>query len=292
MKKPLISVVMPVYNNEIFLEEAINSILNQTYDYFEFIIINDGSSDGSSEIITNIKDSRMKLFNYTDNKGNYHCRNQGCRLANGKYIAVMDSDDWAYPERFRIQVEILENNSDLLACGCIHEDFEGKICFRSTFPQMVKVNLLYNNALLHPSLMIRKEVLQSINYYNEKFYYAADYDLVCRIALHGDITNLPDILMKYRKHESQISLLHLKEQTAYANEIRINYLRKCGFVLDTKNELLFTKFMANYPDLKVREIKKLISLLSLQNLELKRFNPIHFNYMFERLFCMYRSANL
>lgn len=116
-KTPFISVVMPAYNVEKYVEEAVCSILDQTYCDFEFIIVDDGSTDRTREILRSFSDPRISLLFNDKNEGNYPARNRGCRLARGKYIAVMDADDVALPERLERQVEYMEKHSDVLACG-------------------------------------------------------------------------------------------------------------------------------------------------------------------------------
>ena len=101
---PIVSVVMPAYNVELYVEEAVRSILNQTFRDFEFIIVDDGSTDRTPEILRTFTDPRIRLLFNEKNEGNYPARNRGCRLARGKYIAVMDADDVALPERLEKQV--------------------------------------------------------------------------------------------------------------------------------------------------------------------------------------------
>lgn len=223
-KFPLISVVMPVYNMSPYAGEAIESILNQTFTNFEFIIVDDASTDNTWNIIRSYKDKRVIAVQNKTNLGNYPSRNIGMRLAKGKYIAVMDSDDIAMPERLEKQHLHLEKNPDLVALGSdfeitpeekkndiplTHED----ICFC----------LLRKFGLLHPSLMIKTDIIQSLNGYNEEYKYASDYNLFCRLTLAGEMENLPDVLMKYRRHEKQISQSNRKEQDEYAKNIRRKY---------------------------------------------------------------------
>ena len=202
-------------------------------------------------------------------------------MAKGKYVFVMDSDDWAMPERLEAQIDALEYIPNLLACGCTHEDFNNIICYRTLQYSGLKVNLLLNNSFLHPSLAIRKDILHQINYYNEKYVYASDYDLACRLSLCGKVINLPDILMKYRAHENRISSLHSKQQTAYADGIRINYLHACGFVLNKQQESIFTGFMKNPYILNAIEIQELKDELHKQNSELKYFKSEYLDSLFD-----------
>lgn len=275
-RKPLVSVIMPVYNSEEYVQEAITSILNQTYPWFEFIIINDGSTDHSSEIIDKQKDDRIRFINHTINTGNYPRRNEGCKLAKGEYIFVMDSDDWASPERMEIQVETMEHSPNTVACGTAHVTFDGEYCFRPINPELSKINLIFNNGFLHPSLIIRKEILENINYYDENYRYASDYDLMCRIVQQGNAINLPDVLMKYRHHKQQISNRHALQQTHYADQIRLNYIQSCGFIFDPQQQEIFTHIMGinkNTSHSKII-IENFIENFEIQNTHLNCFNKL------------------
>ena len=117
MTSPLVSVVLSAFNDENFLRSSIESILNQSYEDFEFIIVNDGSTDGSQAIIESYDDNRIKLVRNSENIFLAASLNKGIRLSKGKYIARMDSDDIAHPDRFSKQVEFLESNSDYGLCG-------------------------------------------------------------------------------------------------------------------------------------------------------------------------------
>lgn len=243
-KQPLVSVIMPVYNTAGYLERSIYSILNQTYSNLEFIIIDDGSTDGSLKLIEQIDDKRIKIIQNRHNVGNYVCRNQGMRVANGKYIAVMDSDDIAMPHRLEAQVQKMESDEKVIAVGTqFYSDYGLSNKPRSS--EVIKVSLLGNNCMLHPSLMIRKDVISGIGGYDESYTFSSDYDLACNLALRGEIVNMPDILMKYSLRENQISILNHSEQAVFANQIRLKYLSNIGFILAEIEGVVFTKAMTN-----------------------------------------------
>ncbi|GIV38766.1 MAG: hypothetical protein KatS3mg033_0566 [Thermonema sp.] len=214
---PLVSVVMPVYNAEKFLAEAIESILNQTFTDFEFLIFNDGSTDNSLKIIQQYqrKDSRIKLVYSGENKGYVFHLNEGIRLAKGKYIARMDADDIALPERLEKQVEFLEKNEDYVLCGSRIKCF-GKSEHVVDLPienNEIHLKMLYINPLAHPSVMIRKSVLID----KKLFYYdgvmpAEDYDLWVRLAQFGKFYNFRECLLLYRIHNKNISYQKYKEE--------------------------------------------------------------------------------
>ena len=219
-----LSVIMPVYNGEAYLRQAIDSILEQTFKDFEFIIIDDASTDGTPEIIRSYTDSRIRVIRNQSQKGNYPCRNKGLELAVGKYIGIMDADDIAYPQRFEIQYMYLKSHPDIWAVGTSYDFSEpgNKRNLPSSHKQLI-ICLLLDNIFLHSSLMIRSDILKKQGGYNEKYIYSSDYDLMSRLALLGKVENLPDVLMMYRWHKSQISQSHKEEQNSYADEIRRKY---------------------------------------------------------------------
>lgn len=208
MSDPVISVVMSVYNCERFLAEAVDSILNQTFRDFEFIIINDGSTDRSEEILGSFarRDNRIRLVSRA-NKGLAASLNEGIALARGKWIARMDADDIALPNRFERQLEWLgHTGADL--CGSSVRVFGSCVPHVLRYRQShseIKVQLLFNSAFAHPTLIARASVLKQYPY-DGSWDVTEDYDLWTRLAL-SDIymTNSPDVLLRYRRSRDQVS---------------------------------------------------------------------------------------
>lgn len=219
-----ISVIMPVFNEEKYLHAAIDSILSQTFDNFEFIIIDDASTDNSLQIIKSYTDKRIILICNEYNVGNYPSRNRGLELAVGKYICVMDADDIAYPQKFEFQYKYLETHPDIWGIGTnfIFSNPQMKRHLSLSYEQLM-IHLLQNNTFLHSSLMIRTDVMRMHGGPGEKYIYSSDYDLMSRLALSGKVENLPNILMMCRWHASQISQLHRDEQKAFAYDICRKY---------------------------------------------------------------------
>lgn len=217
---------------ERYVRESVESILNQTFSDFEFIIIDDGSTDKTLDVIRSINDHRIVLLSNKVNLGNYPSRNKGMQIAKGKFIAVMDGDDIAFPNRLQIQSAYMEEHQEVLAVGS-----EAKIIptnkkrISPISYQDICISLLDNSYILHPSLLIRTATMKRMNGYNEKYRYAADYDLICRLSINGAIECLPTVLMAYRHHSKQITSLYRAEQASFANEIRGNYwisfINKC-----------------------------------------------------------------
>jgi len=230
MSLPAISVIMPVYNSHEFLSEAIDSILGQTFSDFEFIIINDGSTDNSLEIIKSYKDPRIKVLNNSSNIGNYPSRNKGIKVSRGKYICVMDSDDYAWGMRFERQFEFMERNTEigLAGTGFRYYGQEQEI-FREDNYERIKVLLFHNICFIHPTLIIRHEFLRENNLqYNEEYYYASDYDFIVRAARYFPVTNIREVLFSYRRHPNQISSKNSIEQSKFVNKIVLSQLNFIG----------------------------------------------------------------
>lgn len=211
---PLISVVMSTYNRSGMLSESIESILNQTFDDFEFIIINDNSTDSTKEVIQSYSDSRIKLFNNKQNCGctfNYH---NAQNIAKGKYIAHIDDDDISLLTRFEKQYDYMENNPDITLLGTYIETFgENKrpSWVFYTEPQKLDFMLNFYNPICHSSVIYRKSFVEkhAINYDISKKC-SQDYDLYKQIVMNGGLlANLPDVLVKYRMHK--IRLTDIKE---------------------------------------------------------------------------------
>jgi len=207
-KKPIISVLMAVYNSEKYLSEAIESILAQTYSDFEFIIINDGSIDRSEAILQEYRkqDERIRVIS-RGNTGHAAALNEGLIHANGRYVARMDNDDIAFPERFAKQVAFLEEQSDYVAVGSrvLMIDPEGRpIGLANELTSHEEIDAMHlagsSGAIAHPAVMLRSIALQKIGGYNKKMETAEDVDLFLRLAEVGRLANLPEVLLKYRLH--------------------------------------------------------------------------------------------
>lgn len=199
-------------------------MLSQTFSDFEFIIIDDGSTDKTWESIRSFSDSRIIAIRNEKNIGNYPSRNIGMRRAQGKYIAVMDGDDVALPDRLWKQYHYMEEHPNLLALGTQFDFLGLKLKIEKPVSyEKICAALLDNNCFLHPSLLIRTDAMKQLNGYNEEYIYSSDYDLVCRLSLIGKIENLQDTCMLYRWHSAQISQKKALVQRDFADDIRQKY---------------------------------------------------------------------
>ncbi len=231
--KPLISVVMSVYNGASYLKEAIESVLNQTYPHFEFLIINDGSIDQSLEIIQSFKDDRIRLLDNEVNKGLIYSLNRGLDEAKGKYIARMDADDISLPHRFEKQVSFLERHSNV---GVLGSDY---ISFSEDASQYIvaihnsaeiKSFLLFSATICHPTLMLRKSIIDQHHFrYSETTKHVEDFDLWTRMSVHKSFSNLNEALLKYRDHANLVSHTFSEIQKQNGKLVRQRYLGDIGF---------------------------------------------------------------
>ena len=211
MPDPVVSVVMAVYNGEQFLAEAIDSILNQTFHDFEFIIVNDGSTDQTAEILRRYqhRDARVRVL-HQENRGLVASLNRGCALAGGKYLARMDADDVSLPERLARQIAFMDTHHEIAVLGSAAQamDIRGNdlgVHHPPCSQGYLRWRLLFQCPLAHSSTVIRREVFHRVGGYQTSAVHAEDYDLWCRISEVAGIANLPDILLKYRIHNNNIS---------------------------------------------------------------------------------------
>lgn len=222
-----VSVLMPAYNASEHIKEAIDSILEQTFIEFEFLIIDDGSTDSTVDIIKQFDDPRIKLIRNEGNKGLIYSLNYGLELAQGKYIARMDADDIALNTRFEKQVSFLENNPDISILGTafIFLDTAYEI-HHPNYNEEIRIKLLDDGAFAHPTVMMRRDVinLNSIRY-NADYKYIEDYQFWVEAAIKNvKMANLDEVLLKYRQHPQQVSHQRYKEQEETKQRIKLEYL--------------------------------------------------------------------
>lgn len=240
MSNPLISVVLPVFNGEKFLAESIKSVIDQTFSDFEFLIINDGSTDSSLKIIKSfmIKDSRISVIS-RGNKGLIASLNEGIALSRGKYIARMDADDISLPKRFEMQLKEIKNKSlDICGCHFIVVNDDGKYYdtrMVSTTSDLTSITLLGTVPFAHGSVMFSKGFYNEnkLSYGNTPYIKAEDYALwVDFFELGAKFGNVDMFLFKYRDVADSLSKNKCNSQDA--KEISKKYLKKNKHII-TKN---------------------------------------------------------
>lgn len=280
---PVVSVVMSVYNGENYLREAIDSVLNQIFYDFEFIIINDGSSDKSLSIIQSYQDKRIFLIDNSENKGLIFSLNKGLEIAKGKYIARMDADDICLPERFDLQVKQFENHPNAMIVGSDYYLLDGD---KNTYIKNIndsdyqKAVLLFTPCFCHPTVMMKNVFKDNHIFYDKNFIHAEDYKLWTDLNAFGDYLNINKPLLKYRHHVSQISNQKNESQLIISKRIRENYLEKLKFKLSKKqfdvlNTIGNNTFITSFDLLK--NIEDCLLHLELQNSIHHSFNLHSFN---------------
>ena len=210
---PKVSVLMPVYKtSEKYLREAIESILNQTFEDFEFLILDDCPEDDREEIVRSYKDKRIKYYKNEKNLGITPSRNKLIDMAKGEYLAVFDHDDVSLPERFQKQVQYLDEHQDVgVVSSNVKSLVKGRISVNPIDDYNIKMALIRTCAIFHPASMIRKSVLINNNVrYEERFSPAEDYALWCRLIPFTNFYNIPDVLFHYRDHVENTS--HKQEE--------------------------------------------------------------------------------
>lgn len=259
---PKITVLMPVYNCELYIQEAVDSILNQTFSNFEFLIIDDASTDKTVEIIQEYNDSRIQLIIKPQNTGLSNSLNYGLSIARGEYIARMDGDDISLPERFAKQVAFLEDNPDVVVCGTIFSIIGSNTVI--TVPEnndAIKLAMLKKCCIGHPTVMMRKNILDKYSItYDVLKEPAEDYDLWSRLLFKGKFHNLQEVLLKYRVHDAQVSSKRFGQQLTIAAEIKFSLL--CFPNLKIKNDEIrvLRKFIKDEEIIDFKEIKLFLKI--------------------------------
>ncbi|MDR2056690.1 MAG: glycosyltransferase [Dysgonamonadaceae bacterium] len=244
-----ISVVMAVYNGEKYLKEAIDSIRSQTFGNFEFIIINDGSTDTTSEIIFSYSDPRIVYLENETNKGLVYSLNRGLSSSKGKYIARMDADDIALPQRLQIQFNYMEAHPEIGICGSNVEAFfntkKKSVIIR--FPKtdkLIKVFPFFQSPFSHPSVIMRKETLVKNNLsYTDKFLHAEDYALWVELLRYTKAYNIPRVLLRYRIHEASVTA-GTRTDKSFINSVLIQnkYIQDKNITISFDDTVLFSRF--------------------------------------------------
>jgi glycosyltransferase involved in cell wall biosynthesis len=248
-----VSVIMPSYNAERFIEPAMKSILNQAYKDFEFIIIDDCSNDSTAKIVKEFwkKDKRIIYVKNERNMGVASSLNKGIHMAKGEFIARMDADDIAAPSRINYQVRYMKENSECVVCGTniVLIDDQNRVIGRRVYfekDKEIKKRLLQANPFAHPTTIIRKNILIKKNiFYTDDFPRAEDYHLWLRLADYGTFANLNMFLLKYRISDSTIKYRYCKEMLA--DTIRLKLKFGCNKKVSSCFTLLLEMFLFLLP---------------------------------------------
>ena len=237
---------MSIHNESQYLTRSIESILDQTYGNFEFIIVDDGSTDLSKNIVLSFKDKRIQLLINKSRQGLSRSLNKAIDKSNGIYIARMDGDDISEPNRFEIQLEIMERNLDVAVCGTWIRSLSGDIISEWKPPidsNRIKSYLVFENAISHPTAMIRKKCLAEKNIkYPVEFGYAQDYALWVSLSKYYPLANIDKKLLTYRLNTNGNTEKYNRFQRKYVNNIRLSQLEELGILPSNKEFSLFCDF--------------------------------------------------
>jgi glycosyltransferase involved in cell wall biosynthesis len=231
MSTPAISIILPVYNAAAYIEKTITSLLNQTFTDFELLIIDDGSTDNTIAVIKKFTDDRIKLIVNDKNLGLIKTLNKATALSKGRYIARMDADDIALPERLLLQKEFLDTHPDVsVVAGWINfideagnETGVWDLDRRTNTTSTIEKSLLRENCIAHPTVMIRTVVLQKF-LYNEKQLHIEDYDLWLRLIASGhNIAKVQQLVLQYRVHTASITMSKLRKRNFFFKHLNCKY---------------------------------------------------------------------
>lgn len=218
MRRPLISVLLPVCNGEQFLRQALDSVLAQSLRDHEVIVVDDGSTDRTAEILKEYQSSDDRVaVNHQAASGIVASLNTALGLASGEYIARMDCDDIAIPDRFERQIRFLHEHPGVGVLGgsAVVIDIDGRPIGSLRYPvedRQIRAALVETNAFCHPATMMRRSALQAVGGYRHAFPHAEDYDLWLRISEHFQMANLREAVLRYRFHAGQVSIRELQQQ--------------------------------------------------------------------------------
>ena len=262
---PKISVIMSVYNGMQYLKQAVKSILNQTYKNFEFIIVNDASTDSTPKYLKSLKDKRIRIVNNKKNVGLAMSLNKALKAAKGDYIARMDADDVSYPTRLELQLKYLLKNPNTDICGCWADLVEekGKLIGEKKYPKSPKA--IYNTlpcypCIIHPTFFAKKGFFTALNGYDAGFEMAEDYDLLMRARKKFEMANVDKKLFAWRLWADRRSRKEMRLMDKVDLKIKIAAIKRDGFELNSALMLakrLFLIYSIPYPiKLKVAKLLK------------------------------------
>lgn len=289
--QPFVSVVMPVFNAEKYLISSIESILNQTYLNFEFIIINDGSTDNSLEIIKQYKakDDRIVIVS-RENKGLSFSLNEGILLSKGKYIARMDADDISLENRLQKQVGFMENNLDIGVCGSwikiFEDEIDGHIWKLPYSDDECKVVLFVGCCFAHPTVMIRKNILDTYGVQYKK-HLAEDYGMWVCLSKITKFANMQEVLLLYRQTLSGMSNIAKKDINILYQDMSpyINTLLQNLEIKDETTTISIFSLITNTKMASMTNILKSIQLILRKNNQIKFYNQYFLaKYFIKKMF--------
>lgn len=273
-KEPLVSIIFPIYNSEEFLREAIDSLLTQTYENFEVVAINDGSTDKSNIVLKSYNDTRIKYIEHKKNQGLVATLNEGFNHAKGKYIARMDSDDICRKDRLKIQADFMESNPDIDILGSWIQNFGlySYIWRVHKTHNYIATKLIFETSIAHPSVMMRREsVSKSGIKFEEKYHGAEDFMFWSKLSEEGlKFSNIQEPLLKYRTHNSQVGEAEKDIQQQSSLLVRSYNIGRLGISPKIQEKMIHQKLSNWTPLSGIAEVKAtgrwLLKILNANNL--------------------------
>jgi glycosyltransferase involved in cell wall biosynthesis len=277
--KPLVSVIMPAYNAASFIRESMSSILNQTYKNIELVVIDDGSTDATANIVSSFRDQRIVLINRSQNSGLAAARNEGLARATGDYIAWLDSDDISSPNRLHTQMRFLAHRPDIAICGTWVRTIgvqSSEVWRYPRRPDIARSQMLFDDPLSTSSVLLRRETLVGLDrIFRSEFAPAEDYDLWQRISENWGTASLPRILTRYRIHAEQTSTRDAEKQSIAIKQIQLRQLYDLGIVPDSNEWRIHSALGAQWGyGLSVADLTSMeswLNKLTTANMQQKRF---------------------
>lgn len=296
---PELSIIMPVFNSEKYIAETIRSLLAQSYQDFELIIINDGSEDNSADIISTFKDSRIRFFNNPTNKGIVYSRNKGLTEARGKYIAPFDADDLARKDKFEKQIQFLKKNPDfgMIGSWVLLIDKNGKQLKKkwklNAPPNRIPSILLFRNYFAQPAVVIRREAVP-LHGYVQGYDIGEDYIMWHEITEKFKTWNYPEYLIKCRIHPDSTMHREIHNMAAREKKIYKTIYKAFDFKLSEQQLDLLLIIKNNMsrisPDILQKTEDFLINILT-RNKEIKKYDQHELmKVIYDRWLKMYLKA--
>ncbi|MHB8261599.1 MAG: glycosyltransferase family 2 protein [Bacteroidia bacterium] len=288
---PEISVILPVYNAADYLAEAIESILSQSYQNFELLLINDGSTDNSKNIINSYSDTRIRYFENDGNKGPSYTRNLGLIHSKGDYISFLDADDMALPNKLEQQLTFMKQHHEVGVCGCYAEYFGDRVGTWQ-YPvsnKEIRCRLMWGSSIIMSAAFIRKNTLANNNIqFSDKYLPTEDFKLWVEMSKVSQLHNIPEVLVKYRTHRQQITVTKEKLMNETKTKIILEQLSDAGVkLLENDFDIVF-KFICYKYDYFIHELNRLLEIyvefISLNNISQKLDSTIINRQIEERLF--------
>lgn len=233
---------MSVHNSERYLAEAIGSIVRQTFTDFEFLIVNDGSTDGTLRIVEACPDPRIRLIHNGCNLGLAASLNRGFAQSAGRYIVRMDADDIALPDRLEKQVAFMEREMHIGVCGSWYEMFgdRSRVVKTRAGHADIRDTLFFRNCIAHSTVCMRRKSFENCaGPYNEAYLYAQDYELWCRTVDTLTFAGVQEVLLRYRVHGLQAGTCRIRQQDAFADRVRRHNLLGIGLRLSPDEEGMY-----------------------------------------------------